>query len=485
VAHVSTCTHKEDKMKRHGPDVPPRSRTIAGIVPALLLTIGVATAAAAPELLAAAHPATIVVEWNQMAYDIGFAEDQFLTFKGARAHAMMHLAQHDALNAVHPVFEQYAFFGSDRRAHPVAGAAQAARDVLLSQYPNEQKRIDGLLASQLARLEDDPARTAGIVLGQQSAAAVLQAREGDGWDFQGTYRFGADPGDYQTTPPWNGFVLQPGFRFAKPFGLPSPDHLRPAPPPALATARYAKAYNEVKDVGRVDSTVRTADQTGYAVWWMEFAEGFQNRLARQLVIRNETRLWTAARLFATLNMGLFDSYLAVWDAKYAYDHWRPYTAIRAADNDGNTRTAPDPAWEPLRPTPPFPEYVSAHSAVCASSLEILRRAFGNRTPFTMDSTTAPPDMPTRSFTRFTTAAAECADSRVRLGFHFRYATDRGIKLGRDVAHHILTRHLRGWWSESWREGDRDQTRPSVEAGRAEPHGVVLDIGDELEGVAVE
>jgi hypothetical protein len=408
----------------------------------LLLVVGLATVGATRDSSMPGHPATVVVEWNQKAYDIGFAEDQFLTFKGARAHAMMHLAQHDALNAIHRIFDPYALFAADHAAHPIAAAAQAARDVLASQYPGAQASVDALLASQLAQVPEGAAKTAGITLGHQSAVAVLDAREGDGWDFPGTYTFGEGPGRYQTTPPWNGFVLQPGFRAARPFALTSATQLRPPAPPALPSSRYAQAFNEVKEVGRVDSATRTPDQTAYALWWMEFAEGFQNRLARNLVTERHTPLWVAARLFAHLNMGLFDSYLAVWDSKYEHDHWRPYTAIREAGHDGNRHTAPDPGWEPLRPTPPFPEYVSAHSAVCGSSLELLRRTFGNAVPFTMDSTTAPPEMPTRSFSSFTGAADECADSRVRLGFHFRYATDRGQRLGRQVARHVLTHDLR-------------------------------------------
>jgi hypothetical protein len=415
-------------------------RVITGL--SVLLALLALGAVGATRGFATAGSPGVVVEWNQKAYDIGFAEDQFLTFKGARAHAMLHLAQHDALNAIHRIFQPYAFSETEPGADPVAAAAQAARDVLASQYPGAQGNIDALLASQLAQIPDGAAKTAGIALGRRSAAAVLAAREGDGWDVPGTYTFSDEPGDYQTTPPWNGFVLQPGFRFARPFALTAPDQLRPSAPPRLTGGRYAKAYNEVKEVGRADSGVRTPEQTAYAVWWMEFAEGFQNRLARRLVTERHTTLWTAARLFSQLNMGLFDAYLAVWDAKFAYNHWRPYTAIREAGHDGNRDTVPDPTWEPLRPTPPFPEYVSAHSAVCASSLELLKRAFGNRTRFTMDSTTAPPEMPTRSFTSFTAAAEECADSRVRLGFHFRYATDHGIKLGRAVVRHILAEHLR-------------------------------------------
>jgi len=134
-----------------------------------------------------------------------------------------------------------------------------------------------------------------------------------------------------------------------------------------------------------------------------------------------------------LNMSMFDSYLANWDSKFEYNRWRPYTAIREAANDGNPATAPDSNWEPLRTTPPHPEYASAHSTVCGSSFEILKRTFGDQVSFTMETTTAPPEMPTRSFRSFSAAAAECADSRVRLGWHFRYATNGGLALGRAVA----------------------------------------------------
>jgi hypothetical protein len=379
----------------------------------------------------------VVVQWNEKTNEIAFAEDQFQTFKGARAYAMTHIAQHDALNAVRPHFEQFAYFGRDRRAHPIVAAAQAAREVLVSEYPGERANIDALLAEQLAAVRDGPRKRAGIRLGQRSAAAVLAARSGDAYDFQGDYTFGDDLGDYQTTPPFDGFVLQPGFRFARPFALASAAQFRPSAPPPLTSRAYAAAFNEVKETGRVHSETRTPDQTAYAVWWMEFVDGSMNRLGREFATRRGTGEWEAARLFAQLNVGLFDSYLAVWDAKFEHNHWRPYTATRAAAADGNPRTAPDPTWEPLRTTPPFPEYVSAHSAACASMLEILAGTFGHGTDFTMETTTAPPGMPTRSFRSFRAAADECADSRVRLGFHFRYATEAGKRLGRRVAQYIL------------------------------------------------
>jgi len=383
----------------------------------------------------------LVVSWNQTVNEIAFAEDQFLTFKGVRAHAMMHIAIHDALNAVIPLYRQFAYHGANFFAHPIAATAQAAHDVVLSQYPGEQARLDAELANWLSRIPDGLYKTRGITLGRQSAAAILALRTGDGWDFQGAYTFSNGLGAYQTTPPWNGFVLQPGFRFAKPFGLRAPNQFRPAPPPRLDSPQYAAAYNEVKDFGRADSQVRTLDQTRYAVWWMEFTEGSMNRLARQLVTQRKPHLWQAARMFALLNMSMFDSYLANWDSKFEYNHWRPYTAIRQAASDGAPATAADPNWEPLRTTPPFPEYVSAHSTVCASSFEILKRTFGDHVAFTMETTTAPPEMPTRSFRSFSAAAAECADSRVRLGWHFRYATNGGLALGRAVAGWLEENHL--------------------------------------------
>jgi hypothetical protein len=389
-------------------------------------------------------PATtaLIVAWNELAGDIAFGEDQFLTFKGHRALAMMHLAMHDALNTVVPIYRRYAYDGPRVAAHPAAAAAQGAHDVLLSQYPGQNARLTAELSLWLGKVPNGKPRDRGIELGRAAAAAILAVRANDRYDFPGAYKFRDGAGQYQTTPPWNGFVAQPGFRFAAPFTLDSPHHFRPAPPPPLRSATYAQAFGEVKEYGAVDSTSRTEDQTAYAVWWMEFAEGSVNRLARQLAPDRGLHPWTAARLFAQVGMALFDTYVAVWDSKYTYNHWRPYTAVREAGADDNARTTPDPAWEPLRPTPPTPDYVSAHAAACAASFGILEEAMGRTVAFTMETTTAPPGMPTRAFQNFRAAAAECADSRVRLGWHYRYATDAGLALGRRVAKHTAEHTLR-------------------------------------------
>ena len=386
--------------------------------------------------------ADVVVSWNSVAHDLAFAEDQFLTFKGQRTLAMMHLAMHDALNSVVPIYETYAYNSRQNPAHPVAAAAQAAHDVLISQYPNQQPFIAKELARWLEPVPSGALRDRGVATGRAAAAAILSQRYDDRWDSPGTYAFGNEPGRYQTTPPWNGFVAQPGFRSAKPFSLEYAEQFRPLPPPPLASKAYARAFDEVKESGSVNSVRRTEDQTAYAIWWMEFAEGSVNRLARQLVTDRDMRLWPAARLFAHVGVALYDVYIATWDAKFAYDHWRPYTAVRAADADDNRRTEADVTWTSLRPAPPFPEYTSAHAAACAASFSVLEEAFGRRLSFTMETTTAPAGMRKRTFDSFDAAAAECADSRMQLGFHFRYSTDAGLVLGERVARHVLGHALR-------------------------------------------
>jgi hypothetical protein len=387
--------------------------------------------------------AAVVVAWSKTAYDVAFAADSFRTFKGHRAFAMMHIAMHDAVNAVTPRYQPFAFDGRDAQADVVTAAAHAAHEVLLSQYPNAATTLNEALARTLAARPRGDASSRGVALGKQSAATILAAREGDGWNVTGTYAFRERVGAYQTTPPWNGFVLQPGFRHAKPFAITTPWQFRPAPPPALESAAYATAANEVKLTGSATSATRTSDQTGYAIWWMEFAEGSVVRLARRLTIERRLTIAEAARLFALMNMSLYDAYIAVWDSKFEYDHWRPRTAIRDASRDGNGDTQPDAAWEPLRPTPPFPEYVSGHAAGCAAAFTTLTRVLGDAGPFTMETITAQTGMPTRQFNHFDDAASECADSRVRLGWHFRYATDAGLAIGRAVASYVAEHRLTG------------------------------------------
>ena len=377
----------------------------------------------------------VIVEWNQLAYDIAFAHDQFTTFKGQRAMAMMHLAQHDALNAVIPRYETYILTTRMPQAEPHIAAAQAARDVLLSEYPQAQPQIDAMLQQQLATRPASKRKHQGIQLGHTAANAILRARAQDRWGDAGQYEFSSEPGAYQTTPDWRGFVLAPALAHVQPFFLKRASALRPLGPPSLSSRSYARAFREVKVIGEQDSRLRSEEQTFAAVWWMEFSEGLINRLARELVVAENLELWRAARLFAVMNAALVDSYIAVWDAKYHFNHWRPYTAIREAARDRNRATAADLDWNSLRPAPPFPEYPSAHAAGCACTLALLQEEFAPLSGVTLSSLTAPSASASRSFDSFEAAAYECAESRIWLGFHFRYSTRDGSQLGRRSAQH--------------------------------------------------
>lgn len=383
----------------------------------------------------------LAVEWSEMAYDIAYAEDRFLTYKGQRVIALMHLAMHDALHAVVPVYAAYVHEADEPAADPRAAAARAAYEVLIASYPGRSADLEALLGRWLDSVPSESARTLGAALGSASAQAILAHRDGDDWDLPGEYEYRSEPGQYQTTPPWDGFTLQPGFRYARPFSFEDVTQFRPPPPPALDSPAYAEAWNEVRLRGDSTSTLRTKDETGYAIWWMEFAESGVGRLTRALLRERGADLWEANRLLAHMYVALYDGYIANWDSKFEYNHWRPYTAIRAADDDGNASTVADPGWASLRPAPPFPEYASAHATGCAAAFEVLAETFGDTTPFENTSLTAPPGMPTRSFPGFRAAAAECADSRIQLGWHYRYAIDAGAEAGRRIARYVVATML--------------------------------------------
>ncbi|MEZ5284873.1 MAG: vanadium-dependent haloperoxidase [Vicinamibacterales bacterium] len=399
----------------------------------------------------------VVVAWNARALGIAEAEDHFLTLKGVRTAAMMHLAMHDALNAVEPRYEAYRLRVREPGVDPVAAAAHAAYAVVVDQFPSRKAELDEELGRWQASL-DAPARTRAADLGRAAAAAVLEAREGDGWDREAEYQWHpmapgvyAEFHEHSGTP--EGFVFGAGWAEARPFVLERADQFRAPPPPAIDSDAYTEAFDEVRAVGSDGSTTRTADQTHLAMWWKDFAENAQNRLARQLVADEQTPLWEAARLFALVNVGIIDGYIHVFADKFHYNHWRPYTAIRWAANDGNPDTEPDPDWNNLhRNTYAFPSYPSAHGTVCAAAMTMFADVYGDAHPFTMSTPqvdSAGPmspkmamDPPTRHFERFSDAAMECAMSRVYLGIHFRYDSIEGNRLGRRIGEYTLAHALR-------------------------------------------
>jgi hypothetical protein len=430
-----------------------RKRNIMRVNIALLLTtsaaiiMATATGCAADGIAAPdprdPYPADVVMAWNAMAHEALTQHDGYANpLAASRVLAMMHIAQHDAINSIDRAFETYAFDGHDADAHPVAAAAAAAHGVLAALFPAQRAAFDDLLNVALSGL-DPAARERGVLLGGGAAAAIIARRVDDGSDtpIAGTYEPGTGPGRYQFTPPFP-LAFAPGWRGVTPFGLGRADRFRPAPPPSLESSEYAAAFNEVKALGALSGSTRSGEQTAYAHFWYEYSEIGWNRVARVVTDARGIGLHSAARLFALLNMALADAYIAGWDGKYHYDLWRPYTAIRAAATDGNPATAPDAEWEPALPTPPVQDYPSTHSALGDAAAVVLAAVFGDATPFSLTSTTADAAAPSRSFSSFSQAADENADSRVAAGLHFRFATDAGQQLGRSVGEWTIANHLR-------------------------------------------
>lgn len=385
----------------------------------------------------------VVVDWNQFAYQIAYEHDQFYSFIGVRSLAMMHLAMHDALNAIEPKYETYAYRGSEPQADPIAAAAQAAYEVLIKAYPARKDTIGMVLKKWLSQASEGTGKERGQALGRRVAESMILLREGDGHEKQGDYTPMTKPGDYQYTPGWNNWVLKPDFGYARPFCMDSVAQFRAPRPPELSSDAYTQSFREVKAFGAKGSVVRSEDQTSYAYWWAEFAEHSWNRIGRIAARENGLSLWETARLFALINMDIYDIYLASLESKYFYDTWRPYTAIRAAADDENPHTEPVADWEPEMLTPPWPEYPSAHAAVGSGGAEILTHVFGNpEISFTMSSTSALPSAKTRTYHNLDEAADDCADSRIMNGYHFRFATEEGKEQGRKVARYIIAHCLR-------------------------------------------
>jgi membrane-associated phospholipid phosphatase len=422
---------------------------IAGAIVAAAAS-GLASACGASSSAANADDcrAGVLVAWNERVLLVAEAEDKFLTLKGVRAVAMMHLAMHDAINSIHRHYAAYAFEGDGGGADPVAAAAQAAYEIAVSEYPNKKASWDKELRGWLDAGAGGRSKQKAIELGKKSAAAILERRAGDGWNDETEYRWHpmapgvyAEFHEHSGTP--EGFVFGAGWASVKPFALRSQKRFRALPPPAIESDEYTRAYNEVKEVGRFESRSRTQDQTHLALWWKEFVESSHNRLARRIVAASGADLWSAARMLALLNLSIVDAYISSFDSKFFYNHWRPFTAIRWAAHDGNPRTEPDLQWNNThRHTYAFPSYPSAHGAACGAAMTVLSNAFGDDYPFTMEirevdsagpmSPKMRMDPPTRSFESFSAAAVECALSRVYLGIHFRYDSIEGNRQGRQI-----------------------------------------------------
>jgi hypothetical protein len=390
---------------------------------ALACVVGLALPAVASAHGASPNP---VIQWNRTLLGIlRTPGNQPATVHPTRSMALLHVAIYDAVSAVHG----RAFALRPSRA---AAADAAAHRVLVTLYPGQQQALDAQYGALLAQVQWPERKRRGIAIGERAAAAVLSARADDGSGATPpVYVPGSNPGDYQLTPPAFAPAVFTHWSQVTPFVLRRADQFRPGPPPPLASRAYAKATNEVKAMGDVNSTSRTADQTVQARFWAAPIQNYWNEIAQTATLQHHDTLRQDARLFAVLDVTLADSVIAFYDAKYAYHLWRPITAIRSADADGNPATVADPAWTPLATTPADPSYPGAHSVVSAAAATVLASVFGDDDRF--DATSEALPGVTRSFDRFSGAVDEAGLSRIYAGVHTRLDDVAGRALGRDVA----------------------------------------------------
>lgn len=383
--------------------------------------------------------ADVVTDWNLTTLQAAAVVSP--NQRQQRVAAMVHAAIHDAVNSIAPRYKAYAVRVSPSGEASIdAAAVQAAYGVLIRLLPGQAALLDGARSASLSQIPDGPVKEEGLAVGEAVARRIVALRSTDGSDVDGTYVFGSGPGEYQRTPPTFANPAIPALRFVKPFVLRRGDQFRAEGPPSLGSDEWAADFDEVKRLGSVDSTERTAEQTEIALCGAEPPLPMWNRVARSVSAQKQTGLVENARLFALLNLAMMDATIACWDSKYTYRFWRPVTAIPLADTDGNDATEADPAWTPLRPTPLHPEYPSAHASVSTAAAKVLTSFFGRPTAFSTATSTCPAGV-VRNYDSFQALADEIGDSRIYIGFHYRSSVRDGAHLGRHVGHWTFHRVL--------------------------------------------
>jgi hypothetical protein len=392
-----------------------------------------------------------VTDWNVIIEQTAKASSvkPGVTFSGRNV-SLMHLAMHDALNSISRRHDSYGVHRSSPDANPRAAVMAAGHGVAVRLYPDQASSLDNLYSKMLLTIPDEPGKNEGLVLGDEVAAKIVALRADDHFDYvipggepfvSGNGPYGSGPGAWVPAPdsPHQNAVFSRA-SLVTPLALKSPSQFRNLLPGPLnlSSGKYSRELEEVRTLGGKASTVRTPDQTTIAMLWGETSlyRTF-NEIARNLISARNDDLWESNRTLALLNVAIADSYVAVFDAKYHYQFWRPTMAIRGADTDGNEKTTSDPSWLPLLPTPPFPEYPSGHSAACGSAQIIFESAFGRSTPFAATGTTLFPAGYSRNFSSFDDASRECVEGRMLSGHHFRFSNEDALYLGQHVSRYVI------------------------------------------------
>ena len=404
-------------------------RIIVGVVAVLLMSSGMASA-------------DVVLHWNAIMLNTIGAENPFAQTRFA---AITHTAVFEAVNSITGDYEPYlGTINAPPGASAKAAAVAAAHIVLKNYFPSSAVNLDLARATSLAVIPDGQAKDDGIAVGEAAAAAMIANRASDGSAVPEFYMpHSANPGEWQPTPPLcppaGGIFLH--WRNLTPFAIRKADQFRSSPPPPLTSNKYSKAYNEVKVVGELNSTARPQDRTDVARFATAGATRIWNQAASQASAAQGKSLSENARAFALLNMAMNDGLISVMDTKYHYVLWRPYTAIRAGDTDGNRKTDPDVAWMTFIDTPCFPSYPSAHASASYAARTIAEKIFGSKGH---DIKLSHPNFPDviLHYSKFSQMTDDIDDARVYGGIHFRFDQEAGARQGHQVGSYVYKNNLR-------------------------------------------
>jgi PAP2 superfamily len=387
-----------------------------------------------------AHAEDAVTEWNQIALVATVTAGQG-PVPQIRTMAIVQVAVHDAVNAITCDYRTYLSIGCGPWGTPEAAAIGAAHRALVGLLPAQAPALSAARAASLVAhglTESDP----GVAFGEAVAEVILALRSTDGAaqaQFPYTAPGAGSPGVWVSVGPAP--PVLPGWRNVTPWVVQNLSQFQADGPPPLYSRRYARDYNEVKELGSLTSLTRTDEQTEIARFWLASPAAIWNSVARQLIQAHSLDLSATARALGLMYLASADASIACWDAKYTFNFWRPITAIQNGDADHNVRTEADPAWTPLFPTPQHPEYLSGHSTNSSAMATVLKLLFGDEpgAPIVVSSPTSPGFE--RHWTRLSEGVEEVIEARIYAGIHYRTSDEEGAALGRKiarfVAHHAL------------------------------------------------
>jgi hypothetical protein len=401
------------------------AQKISGSVPAAIIGAWIVVGAPAPAC------ANVITDWDEKAVAI---VTPMPPYDAQRVMGMVHAAMFDAVNSIERRYRPYLVqLPATPNTSKEAAAAAAAAMVLASIDSRTAGDMKAAVATYLASIPDGAAKSDGVKLGEMVAARVLEARANDGSGAADAYRPRTTAGVYVPTP----ITAASMWPNVKPFGITTPSQFRPQPPISLTSKDWAKDYNELKDYGGKTSAKRSPQQTETARFWLMVGPQAYHPFARQIVTAKQMSVGDSARFMTLVAFGLNDALIAVFDAKYHFNFWRPITAIRNGDIDDNPATDHEATWQPIDNTPMHPEYPCAHCISSGAVAGVIKASLGSMDipEVAMTSPTAPGV--THRWTNMTALTEEVANARIWAGFHYRFSTRVGTEMGHQIGEHVV------------------------------------------------